>query len=486
MSKKVLIIGLDGATWEVLDPLIEKGKMPNLARLKTEGVSGVLLSTIPPVTAPAWASFQTGVNPGRHGIFDFSVFDLQNRELDLVDSTFLKGETIWEKAARAGKKVITINIPLTYPPKEVLGWIQVGGPLSGTTSPRCVYPEEIYEEVQRFDYEIASSGLEVRGRHPLPEAVDRFIEIEEKRYALAKHFLKNKEWDLFMVHNQTMDTVQHAFYHYLDWENTEVRKERNEVVRFYEFVDKEIGELVELAEEEATIFIVSDHGFKRVKRVINLNILLAREGYLSFSPRFFLKKIIELIRKLDFFNLEAKIIEGLVLRHKNLRGKIFSFGNNFIDWDRTRAYMGPGSIYGNVYLLDKSLRYRVRSILEELTDPATGQRVIDEIWEKEKVYDGPFVDKLPDFILKPAEEYAFKTNFLLRETKLFRAVNSKKEEAGTHAREGMFVLQEPSSGKKSFQEVGIKDMASHILECLDLSAAEDANEKGLNLSPNCI
>ncbi len=482
MKKKVLIIGLDGATWDVLDPLIEGGHMPNLEKFIKKGKRAVLKSTIPPVTAPAWSTFQTGVGPGEHGIYDFSFLDPGTKELDLVDSGFLKEETIWEKAAKAGKKVITINVPLTYPPKEVPGWIQVGGPLSGTCSPRFVYPEEIYEEVKRFDYEVSASGLEVRENNTLSEAVNRLIEVERKRYDLAKHFLENKEWDLFMIHNQVMDTIQHAFFHYLDFDDEKTKKERKEIVRFYNFCDREIGKLVELAGSDAGIIILSDHGFKRIKRLINLNIFLKKEGYLALSHKYFFKRFINIARKFDIFNLEEKIIEGLVLRNKGLRKKLFSFGNDFINWEKSKAFMGPGSIYGNVYVKDGKLKEEIKEKLEGLEDSKNDKRVIKNVWRKEEVFEGPCLKTLPDLIIQPEKGYSFKTNLLLRETKLFRDVDPQKDSTGTHVKKGIVIFEKDR--EKSFQEVGIKDMACYILGCLDLSTAEDTDEKGLNLSPN--
>ncbi|HET8675412.1 MAG TPA: alkaline phosphatase family protein, partial [Blastocatellia bacterium] len=121
MGNKVLVIGLDGASFNVLDPLIEKGYMPNLARLVATGTRADLETTFPPITAVAWSSFMTGKNPGKHGIFEFVRRDHGTKRELAVNATYRQGRAIWDLMGEAGKRVIVHNFPCTYPPREVNG-----------------------------------------------------------------------------------------------------------------------------------------------------------------------------------------------------------------------------------------------------------------------------------------------------------------------------------------------------------------------------
>ncbi len=133
----IAIVGLDGATWDLAGPFMEAGEMPTLRRLVTRGVSGVLRSTTPPVTFPAWSSFMTGVNPGKHGIFDFTRRLPGTYEIAFVTSRDRRVPTIWQLLSEAGRRVAVLGVPTTYPPEAVNG-IVVGGfdsPVATATGP---------------------------------------------------------------------------------------------------------------------------------------------------------------------------------------------------------------------------------------------------------------------------------------------------------------------------------------------------------------
>lgn len=114
-ASRVLVIGIDGGTWDLFKPLIDEDKMPHLGKLLNNGAHGILMSTIPPVTAPAWSSFLTGKNPARHGVFDFIDWDGKLRKEKLVSSQSIHGQWFPEILSKQGKTVGLINVPLTYP-----------------------------------------------------------------------------------------------------------------------------------------------------------------------------------------------------------------------------------------------------------------------------------------------------------------------------------------------------------------------------------
>src|SRR4030042_2502517 len=186
---KVFIMGLDGGTWDVLKPLMEEGKMPHLSGLAERGMSGVLKSTITPETASAWTTFQTGVNSGKHGIFDFFQYLPGDYNPLVISSQMIPLETIWQILSRQGKKVIVVNVPITYPAYEVNG-LMVTCMLTPSVKSNFTYPPELAEEVLKVekDYTIVTTQ-EVFNRRTLQEFVDTLISTEEKRTRVMLHLL---------------------------------------------------------------------------------------------------------------------------------------------------------------------------------------------------------------------------------------------------------------------------------------------------------
>ena len=129
-KNKLLVIGIDGGTFDIILPMIHAGRLPNLGRLLSNGAYGTLLSTIPPVTAPAWSSFVMGSNPGQHGVFYFfrkeGKSDGAKSERVLMNLRNIEGIPFWRVLNRYGNKAGLINIPLTYPPDNVDGFMISG------------------------------------------------------------------------------------------------------------------------------------------------------------------------------------------------------------------------------------------------------------------------------------------------------------------------------------------------------------------------
>lgn len=153
-NKRILVIGIDGATFELIDPYIREGALPTLGALAERGVRGELESTIPPITGPAWASFMTGCNPARHSIGDFMRRRPGSYTLQPVNSTNIRTITLWEWMGRAGKRIVVLNVPVTYPPSPVNG-VMVTGLLTPNTAQDFAYPAGVGTQLhERFEYQI--------------------------------------------------------------------------------------------------------------------------------------------------------------------------------------------------------------------------------------------------------------------------------------------------------------------------------------------
>src|SRR5579872_7164216 len=285
---KVFIISLDGATFSVLNPLIEQGCMPNLGWFRQGGLSADLESVIPPVTAPAWTSYMTGKNPNKHGVFDFTRFDFADYQTKLNNSQHVRSKTIWQILSEKGKRVVVLNLPYTYPVYKVNG-VMVAGWDAPTTS-AFTYPAELSREILKIvpDY---GSTLDLSLWNYLPtesEAeFDQFIaklgrSFEQGR-TLATHFLKYNSWDVFMVHFQQTDWIQHKLWGDIKraCSNSDDKSKRVESVReCYRTFDRHVGRLLEeIAPLNAITIILSDHGFGPCHGTIYPNHLLSQAGF---------------------------------------------------------------------------------------------------------------------------------------------------------------------------------------------------------------
>jgi len=472
-NQKVLIIGLDGGTWKILKTMMEKGKMPFLKKLVKEGASGILKSSIPPITAAAWTSFQTGVNPGKHGIIHFQSFDPVTKQIRLINSDDINAKTIWELASERNKKVIAINVPVTYPPKEVSGII-IGGMLSPKVDERFVHPKEIFHRfIKGQGYQIIGGRLERQASMALEDFIDDQVKIEKKRFDLARKLMKECEWDLFMVHNQLMDRVQHAFYPFLDPESKDYDDEKFEKIsKFYEASDMFIAEMAEGAGKNTAIILLSDHGATRVSCYVNLNAWLLKNGYLKLTYKRLVGNLITLTRKFDRFGLSKKIV-GKFIKSPTLIMKVIGrTSRNLINWENTQAFTINGIIWGNMHCKEMKLAHQIIEKLKLWKDPVNNKNIIKHIYKKEEIFSGPCLERLPDIFLEPNEEYAFHAP-LIKDMKMFHRVNViNNERVGTHDLNGILVIKGNNIKSNLRIRANIVDMAPTVLAILGLPILE--------------
>lgn len=401
--QKVVVIGFDGATFDVIRPLVKEGKLKTFRKLIKKGVYGKLKSTMPPVSAPAWTSFMTGKNPGKHGIFDFRIWNPEKYdESVLVDSTRIDGMKIWNILNLFGKKVGIINVPLTYPPEKVDGFL-----ISGMLTPSLenfTYPPELKYELENYIIDIETGG------HFIPS----FGKIDEKSFSkqlenMADSRLKNtlKLWkpdlDLFIVVFRFLDAAQHVFWGKKEYIET-----------FYEKADNILEQFLDKISKDTTLFMMSDHGFgpKAIKDV-HLNDWLMKNNFLKVRNVKFVtykRKIERLLVSLGIINILWKF-----LPKRTKERSMYEY--DCIDWSSTKAYFSPkhfafpwvgieinvkskkevGVVKPEKY---EQLRNKLIEKLKELKDPGTGEKIIEKIFKREELYTGTHVHEAPDIILK--------------------------------------------------------------------------------------
>ncbi len=257
--RKVFCVGLDGATFDVIDPLIAKGKLPALEKLLASGTRARLASTVPPLSAPAWVSFMTGTNPGRHGVFHFRAMHEGTLGSSLVGSWAYRGRTIFDYASRAGLDVMAFRVPMTYPPWPLQGVMVAGFP---TPDPRTNYssPAEVAERigplVKLSPFKAMMANLDAQ--------IDNIDYYLERSTEALVHLAAERNADLFCYVNSATDWIAHKFWRYSDPRapGYEPRPtDRGTLLEsFYEKVDASLGALLEEAADDALVIVLSDHG----------------------------------------------------------------------------------------------------------------------------------------------------------------------------------------------------------------------------------
>jgi predicted AlkP superfamily phosphohydrolase/phosphomutase len=501
---RVLVIGLDGATLDVIRPLAKKGRLPNLGRIMEEGVHGALKSTIHPITPQAWTSFLTGKKAGKHGILDFSRRKKDSYDIEFVNASMRKAESIFSILSRAGRTVGAVAIPFTFPPEEVNGFM-----LSGMDAPgedgRAVYPDSVYEEIRKeFGHYHIHLASPVGRRIDQAKFWNDIKTEDENRTQISRYLMKRYPCDLFMTVYNNTDRVSHQ---HLDEETLKkiqkghVSDNEDLLVRTYENTDAHAGELLSEMDQDTSVIIMSDHGSGPIKRVFFLNRWLEENGFLAYRRKRqdSVKRIIQNARFLAKRFLPRSAKNFIETRFGGIRDKvesILSFSD--IDWEQTQAY-GFG-MYGNIYvnlkgreprgIVEPGRQYedlcdQIIEGLSCLTDPDTGEKIVEKVYRREDLYDGPYVEDAPDLLIG-WDDYAYYTSVTLGKEKgeIFGPpMNidcSEYKHVGTHRLNGTFMAMGANIKKGlEISDAGICDVAPTILYMLGEPIPEDMDGRVL-------
>ncbi|MFQ5797731.1 MAG: alkaline phosphatase family protein [bacterium] len=443
MGDKVLVICLDGATFDLLRPWIEAGRLPTLKYFVEKGVSGELESVIPPITAPAWASFMTGKNPGKHGVYHFVNRSPQASHQTFVNARSRAGKAVWELLGEEGKRVLVLNVPTTYPPQKVNG-ILISDFLTPPGKRDFAYPLSLVNEIEeRFgEYPLHIRTLmfsaNLSGRNA--ERLLREIHHEMKyKFKVAHYLLDKLDSDFTILHLLGTDRIQHELWNFIDpdhpkYDEKMAQRYGEKIIDYFAQVDAEIERLVERFDDNVTTFIISDHGFGPIHKAIDLNVWLLEEGYIhtktharSRAKYLFWRMgltnelLVRLMLK-TFFKYGAGVVEKVpdesifksirFFLRRGQKNPLFSLDD--VDWSRTKAYslVGMGAININLEGRERtgsvrpgseyqSLKEEIAEKLRDLKDPDTGERINGQVFTKEQVYHGPYLDQAPDIMFLP-------------------------------------------------------------------------------------
>ena len=495
-ERKVVIVGLDGATLDLIQPWAAAGVMPTFKRLMDRGAFGKLRSTIPPITPTAWSSFITGMNPGKHGVFDFTGHKDDSYDLYMVKSSDRQAPSLWQLAGQAGRQVVVFNVPVTYPPERVNG-VMISGLMTPPSAKDASWPPELQAELQAA---VPGWGFLTEGMYRHGHAVEFVREIMEANaatFAASSYLMRRQPWDLFVTVFQTSDLMAHFMWSQMETHGANAPDGMRSVVAnalqdCYHDLDVKLGELLEQAGEDCHVIILSDHGFGRLDNYFAINTWLLAQGYIRLK-RDALTRFKSLLYRLQFtagniFWLAEQVGIGSRVRHvsgkqatvakQRLKRLFLSFDD--VDWSRTRAYSTGycGPIYVNLKgrdrhgIVDPGKEYdellnALCADLKKVQEPGTRQPFVGEIHRGRDVYFGPFANKSPDLIFFPRN-----WNLMVLGTYEFLSTNwigKSVDKTGHHRMDGIFFLAGP--GIQPGYEVSgasIMDVAPTALALLGL------------------
>jgi predicted AlkP superfamily phosphohydrolase/phosphomutase len=422
--ERVLIVGLDGATLKLVEPWVELGYLPVLANLMRKGSYAPLRSVYPVLSSAAWSSFMTGLNPAKHGIYDFVIRDPESYELRPVSRLRMKGRSLWRMLSDHGLRTIVYNVPMTYPPESVNGYMVTG--LGTPDYQDFTYPPEFGHKLRDMGYRINRREF-YHGPGTEQAFLDDTYDISDRLTDSALHLMQEEEWDLFMLVYRDTDEVAHSLWAHMD--ETHPRhdpalKERygSALLECYQRLDRALGQLLEVAGPNCTVLIVSDHGTGPLYKDVLLNEWLHQQGFLTPASEASSKyrrslshlgltraNVSRLLRKNGLGRVEHWIKALLGNRIAMLPRDSWGDFADAIDWSHTKAY--SYGYYGQIYLnvegrepqgtlspgdAFERVRQQIIEALHAWRDPADGQPVVTAVYTPEQIFTGPFISSAPD------------------------------------------------------------------------------------------
>jgi len=515
----VLIVGLDGATFDVILPMVEMGRLPVLQQLLETGAWGELRTTLPPLSPVAWSSFLTGKNPGRHGVFGFEEVGAGSTGILPVDGhgqdtratlrasydfrpvtpTRRGHRTLWRIAGDEGRRVIALDIPFSYPPEPVNGILVAGyGAPTGEGS-AFTYPPLVRDNLARQFGEFEVAVPRMKAAPPCDALFRKWDHILDHRSRVADHLVRTQDWDVFMIVLGVTDHIQHGTWTYYeplhpDSRLPEAPRFREALFRYYEKADAFIGRLVEAAGEPIHVVVLSDHGFGTTWRGQLTRRILVEAGWLCYRGLPFWSgagaRMMDLFqRAYDATPWLKKLLHRRPADHERLK----RLAGRAIDWRRTAAF--PAALGWEVYINRRgafplgivepgaayeTLCREIKARLQAAVAPGTQQRLIRRVWHRDEIFTGEAVAHAPDLVVEYENLHGTKPDDLSRARCPSHQSAGDWDLVGSHAMNGVVILWGPEIQATRLTGANIVDVTPTILHLMDLPIPEDLEGHVLN------
>ncbi len=481
-KNRVVVIGLDGATFDLITPWVQAGKLPTLARLLDESTAAPLESVLHPFTAQAWSSMVTGANQGKHRIFDFWERDFRTYGFRLTNASFRSLPALWTLLSQAGRHVIVLNVPMTFPPEAVNGVLVSGWDTPGMGA-AFTYPLELKAELTALangqPYVIVPDDWKYSTAQRADKVLSELQREIDVRFAVVTNLMQREPWDLCFFVVSALDGAAHFLWKYHDpahpLYDAQGRAEHfteDPLLQVYQRADQRLGEFLQTLPPDVYVLVVSDHGEGPLEDIeIHLNLWLAEQGLLTLhaagsprSPRRMAKWLAAQAVERSKHALYGRVSFSTLSRLRHLWPDRFrtTLGEESffpgIDWSSTLAY--SEEVRGNIWInlrgrdphgivepgeLYESLRTRIIETLPALRDPHTGQQLIKRVWRREERFSGPYVERFPDLVIEAAYPDLFRPRGAYQGTAPVRHLSVEEMQGrrvtGCHRLHGIFLAR---------------------------------------------
>jgi len=507
LKPRVLLLGLDGATFSLLDLLAGRGVLPGYARWKAEGATGTLRSTNPPTTPPAWSSCVTGMNPGGHGVYDFRESFHLDRERPLVTGRSIRAPRIWDFLGDSGRRSCVLNFPLIWPPEQLEG-VMVCGMMAPEGDSRLCWPpgeaERLRREVPQYRPNVDIPAYDVEFLAGARGFLDELERSLDARIAAFWHYFEREAWDFYFPTFVFHDRLGHLFWKLMTGEaGFDQHPFAAELVPRIESVyrrfDALIEELLERRPAQLSLFMCSDHGFGGTRAFFEVNTWLQEMGLLSLRLRARLRS--------EAFYKAMELGDREALRRAlpqdwqvRLRGRLRARRSSFkdaladtVDWSRSEAFFASVPQQGVTIIRQpgkageagcsrehyQGLRARIKDGLLALRGP-DGERVIDEVWDREELYSGPYTHLAPDVLFR-ARDYSCVGRPVLGASSWFK--DNSDRPSGFHRTDGVWMaLGDGIEAGTQVHDASIEDVCPSVLYALGEDVPEGLDGSVLEAS----
>ena len=467
-KRKVLVVGLDCAPPSVLfsagdeNPLGLKDELQNLSRLIDEGIYGPLSSSIPCITVPAWTSMLSGKDPGVLGFYGFrNRADHSYERMNIATGNAIHEPRVWDILGEADRTSIVVGVPQTYPVKPLNGYL-ISSFLTPNTDRQYTFPNELRHEI---DHVLDGEAYDVDVHHFRTTDKDFLLKqiqsMTEKRFRVMKHLIQQRPWDFFMFVEIGLDRIHHGMWKY--WDPAHAKYEpgnpyEDAIPAYYRYLDRELGELLDMVDDDTVVMVVSDHGAQAMEGGFAVNEWLRREGLLVLK--------------------EEPLYEGLV-----------PFEKVEIDWEKTTAW-GAGGYYGRIFMNVEGREPQGKIPAEDY------ERVRDALKDR--------IEAIPDHEGNPMGSIAFKPEDLYEEVRnvapdlmvyfgnlrwrsvgsfglpdIYTFENDIGPDDANHAQDGVLVLWDPKAdhGGRFVDNLQLMDVAPTVLDLMGVRVPPDLQGK---------